>query len=55
VKNVAEAVHSTWPNGFGRFIAVALAIAAYFAACGWSRVRRRHDQPKKEVTSTLFE
>ena len=37
--NVAEAVQSGWPSGFGWFVAIGLAIASYFGACGCWRLR----------------
>jgi hypothetical protein len=54
VLNVAQGVTSTWPSGFGRFVAGALAITAYLAGCGISRVSRRPDRPAKKPSSTAF-
>jgi hypothetical protein len=45
--NVAEGLSSSWPRGFGWFVASAVAITAYLIACGLCRVCRRPSPPEK--------
>jgi hypothetical protein len=53
--NVAEGLSSSWPSGFGWFVACGLAITAYLVGCGVSRVWRCSGLPTKKPSRSAFE